>query len=382
MKPILYLFVIFLVLNSCKQDTSESTSKSPDAVVELPQISDEIKVNIDSVILRIATTSKSRMKAVIISDSTQAYYSGYDGRTNSKITDFGELIEIGSNTKMFTATSILQLIEQGKVSLDQPVTDILTSPNLDDLLVVDGKSYIDSVKVYQLLNHTSGIPDYFREVNDEKEIEIHGDPSLKFSAEDLLKMAKQLNKEPFVPGEKFHYSNTNYTLLGMIIEQVSGQTYQDYFQEHIIERLNLENTYLASEDKPSNKAQGFYKGKEVEMPLSFAGAAGELVTDLDAMTTFIDGWHKGQLFEKPETLKMVLNDYYNNMGSGVLYGLGVINLLQMSYGHGGQTFGFQTYMAALPNGYRFAFAIDDGFVSSWEAAILFSSALTSPSELE
>ncbi|WP_194768452.1 serine hydrolase domain-containing protein [Tamlana sp. I1] len=373
MKKINYLILLLFVITSCKSnvDKSKTTSSSTTEVAEL-QISDSIKAALDSIVFKVAHTNGCRTTAAIKGPNTASYYSGFDGRTHKKITNFDDLYEIGSITKMFTATSILQLIEKNKLSLDTPLTSILPNASLQkDLIVIDGKNYIDSIKVINLLNHTAGLPDYF--LDDElKELEIHSDPALVFTNEDLIALAKaNPDQKLFIPGTSFRYCNLNYILLAMIIEKLSKQTYQEYAKEHIIEPLKLEHTFYGSLYPTDKRPKGHYKDKEVLLPFTYAGAAGEILSTLDDTQTFIAAWNKGLLFKDPKTLKSIKTEYFNDMVPGVVkYGAGVINLLDLSYGHGGETFGYQSYLGTMiSNDYTFAISIDDATVSGWYPAI-------------
>ena len=373
-----YLFaslLILVLLASCKGKHSDKSASNSSIEVLKQALPDSVKLYIDSKVLDLAKKSKSIVTAVVSKDSSQAYYAGYDGRNNKLITDFTTLNEIGSNTKLFTATAVLQLIEQHKFSLDDPLMSILQIPELNELLIIDGENYIDSVKVVHLLNHTSGLPEYFVD-DDDEEIELHGDPSLVFTANDLIGMAKDNITNPLIPGSSFNYCNLNYVLLGMIIEKFSGQTYQQYMQEHIIDKLQLKNTYLGTINLPEKRAQGHYKGEDSFMPFTLAGPAGEIIMDLEDMDKFIGSWYKGELFENPKTMQSILNDHYHEMANGINYGMGVVSIFNKSYGHAGQTFGFQSYMCNLTNNYRFAFIIDDASVSAWNLAIEFTSDLS------
>lgn len=371
----IFLLTVFLII-ACKEKHENANRIEATTEIIKPQLADAAAAEIDSLIIKLARKSNTRVTAIIANDSIQDHYVGFDGRENKLITDFTDLNEIGSNTKLLTATSILQLVEQNKLSLEDPLTKILPLPALNELLIIDGTNYIDSIKVVNLLNHTSGLPEYFIEHDDEKEIELHGDSTLVFTNNDLISMAKEHQTDPFIPGSKFRYCNTNYILLGMIIDKISGQTYQDYFQEHIINKLDLKNTYLGTVNVPKKRAQGHFKGKDSYFPFTIAGAAGEAIMDLDDMEQFINAWYKGELFKNTATMTSLLEDHYNEMGSGITYGMGVINLFNTSYGHAGQTFGFISFMCSLPNGYRFAFVIDDASIPAWEFAISLTSYLS------
>lgn len=369
---------------------TDSIKTSLDSIVvtrtrePMPQMNDSIKVWLDSVITRLATINKCRITAVIGSDSAQSYYNGYDGRQQKKITDFGESIEIGSCTKMFTASSILQLIEQQKLSLDDQLTSVLPNASrYKELLVINGKDYIDSVNVLNLLNHSSGLPDYLGD-DDEKEIELYGDASLKFTPDQLIALAKENKSDPFIPGTSYKYCNTNYILLGLIIEKLTGQTYQEYIQENILNPLALKHTYFGSINPPTNVAEGHYKGKVVVMPPTLSGPAGEIISNLEDMQTFIRAWSMGQLFESDSFMEQVKKEHFLQMEDiiDMKYGMGVIKLLSRSLGHGGQTFGFQSYIASLSTPYSFAVAIDDASVDSWLPAVLLTNYLGEVEEEE
>ncbi len=371
--------LLFLLIGfSCKGPITEKN----EIIVEnqsLSPLPDSLKTFLDTTIRDMAMTHKVRMLVKVEKDGKMASYMGYDGRKDTAILDFSLPYEIGSTTKMFTASAILQLIEQGKFDLETPFKTLLPNDiSYDGLAMVNGVDYIDSIKVYNLLNHTSGMPDYFIAGSDEEEIIKNGDASLRFSFNDLISLSKKSSKERFVPGSKFEYSNINYIFLGKIIEEASGQSYTDYIQEHILDRLGMRKTYFGTKNAPPIIAQGHYKGKNSEMPYSMAGSAGEIISTLDDMIVFIDGWYEGKLFAKEETMTLVKNDYFMEMepGTGMNYGLGCINLINQSLGHAGETFGFDAYSAALTNDYRFTMYTDDpGLMSIWLPAIEFSARL-------
>jgi len=372
----LMVVLLFLLIGfSCKGPVTDQKEISVENQ-SLSPLPDSLKTYLDSTIRDMALTHKVRMLVKVEKDGKMASYIGYDGRRDTAIIDFSLPFEIGSTTKMFTASAILQLIEQEKFDLETPFKTLLPNDiSYDSLAMVNGVDYIDSIKVYNLLNHTSGMPDYFIAGSDEEEIAKNGDASLRFSFNDLISLSKKSSKERFEPGSKFEYSNINYIFLGKIIEEASGQSYTDYIQKHILDPLGMRKTYFGTKNAPPKIAQGHYKGKNSEMPYSMAGSAGEIISTLDDMIVFIDGWYEGKLFAKEETMTLVKNDYFMEMepGTGMNYGLGCINLINQSLGHAGETFGFDAYSAALTNDYRFTMYADDpGLMSIWLPAIEFS----------
>ncbi len=377
MKKLFSLLLLLLLVVACKTAPEKESDSTTQEVVTLPSLPDSISFFFNEKVQDFAKLSHYRVMLKVEKDGEMASYFGYDGRGDSLITDFSTPVEIGSASKMFTAAAVLQLIEEGKTTLETPFTQILPGDTLyDGLAVVDGVNYIDSIKVRNLLNHTSGMPDYFIEGSDSLEIEKNADPNLHFSLVDLIARSKRSTQERFVPGSKFEYSNINYILLGEIIHKLSGQTYQDYVQEHILNPLGMNHTYFGTTNPPAKQTLGHHTGKVVQMPYSMAGSAGEIIATLDDMILFIDALYEGRLYKNPETNKMQLNEYYQDMGMGRHYGLGIININNSSWGHAGQTFGLQSYTAAVPNGYRFTISIDDSAGGSvWLPAMSFSTKL-------
>ncbi len=159
---------------------------------------------------------------------------------NSPITKF----RIGSVTKQFTAALILQLVEEGKVKLDQPITTYLPDYR---------KETGDKVTVHQLLNHTSGIPSYttpefFAEFSrDSYEL---GEFVLKFVSGDLQ----------FEPGSQFSYNNSGYHLLGVIIEKVTGKSYAEVLKTRILDPVGMSDSgFDVTSTILKHRAQGYEK---------------------------------------------------------------------------------------------------------------------------
>jgi len=153
---------------------------------------------------------------------------------------------IGSITKQFTATMIMQLVVEGKLKLDDPFSKTLP----------DTPKTWDKVTVRQLLNHTSGIKSY-TEVKDL----FTGEAMKGTSPAGIL---KTVEKDPmdFEPGSKWHYNNTGYELLGMLIEKLDERTYAASLKARILDPLDMKNTFFTSEKALiKRRAQGYSLGK-------------------------------------------------------------------------------------------------------------------------
>ena len=146
-----------------------------------------------------------------------------DGRT--ALTDEAPMV-IGSVTKTFVAASVLQLAEDGMLDLDDPVRDHL--PELTELS--------DEITLRQLLDHTSGLADLF---NDTTRRGLEDDPRHAWSSDEIL---ESLHAPWYEPGEGWAYANTNYYLLGMIVERVTGATLADVLADRFLQPLELTGT--------------------------------------------------------------------------------------------------------------------------------------------
>ncbi len=176
---------------------------------------------------------------------------------NNVDTAFG----IASGTKGFTALGILRLIDKGKLSLEDKVFEILPDdfPNMDS-----------GITVRQLLNHTSGIYDYFDEDVIEDFAQLFDKvPFHKIlGPKDMLPMLVE-GKAYFKPGETFKYCNSGFVILGMLIEVISGLYYGDYIQKEVCEPLNLSRTGCYKTHKlPKNCAYGYFKDNNGEWCLN------------------------------------------------------------------------------------------------------------------
>lgn len=152
-----------------------------------------------------------------------------------------DIIRIGSVTKAFTAVLVLELVEAGDLSLEDPLTRWFPGfPNAE------------SITVRQLLNHSSRIPEYIPRVMLKSIL-----PSTYWQPEEVVDIIAQ-DETPFAPGNGWEYSNTNYVLLGLIAEEVSGKTVTQLLHEQILDPLDLDQTYFVPyEPAPAGPVPGF-----------------------------------------------------------------------------------------------------------------------------
>ncbi len=177
------------------------------------------------------------------------------------------LFQIGSTTKLITAVSILKLIDDGKLSIDEKVINIL------DTMLVGPIPYIQEITISQLLNHTSGI--YGTNNNLEYINTVIGTEAGKkreWEPEELIALAYKGKNEPFgKPGEGVFYGDVNYILLGLVVEKICGVPLKEYVKKNIFKKLGLRNTFYITDfadfekTKPQNTVNEYmYLSKEIK----------------------------------------------------------------------------------------------------------------------
>lgn len=256
----------------------------------------------------------------------------------------------GSITKLFTAILILQLVEEGFLKTEDLYFNLInedSKKSLSGLHLFNGDDYSSTISLHHLLSHQSGLRDYFSE--DERFLNFVLEHPLQ-SWNCKLVMEKYfefgLNKKPaFIPGIGFHYADTNYFLLAVLIEQVTGKSLHQVYKEKIILPLGLKNTYLEFYEMPDEVkpvVYPFYGIHSLEkINTSFDWGGGGLISTMNDLDIFIRSLLKGVLFKNPETLDLMLpvqnlNPSTESVSQLSHYGLGIQkkNILGFSfYGH-------------------------------------------------
>jgi D-alanyl-D-alanine carboxypeptidase len=211
---------------------------------------------------------------------------------------------IGSQTKRLTAVVVLQLVKEGKIDLEDKLADLLPEVAEQDAVARAGE-----ITVRQLLRHTSGIPNWF----DGKLVDLY-DFTTYYPPLDLVKMSRDQPRTG-EPGEKYHYSNTNYTLLGLIIEKVAGRSLAAEFARRLFEPLGMSRSYLPTRPPQGIKGphgHGYHtdpQGKLRDMHrlnASYGNAAGGVVSTARDITRFHRAFVQGKLL--PPDLQRVITD--------------------------------------------------------------------------
>ncbi len=244
--------------------------------------------------------------------------------------------KIGSISKTFTAVLAFKMIEAGKMSLDTPLSQFY--PDITNAKVIT---------IGQMLNHHSGIGSY----TDSAEF-------MKYyqSPQSEKQMVERIEALPaaFAPGEKGAYSNSNYLLLGYILEQVSGQSYADLLNKHIVKPLGLQNTYFGTDSHGAEIKSYQWHNDDKQWQaidpwsLSVAGAAGAIISTSDDLNRFFRGLFNDKLLSKERFEKMT------TLTDGFGYGIfktKVKNKDQeiIGYWHNGGIEGFASHAIYFPD---------------------------------
>ncbi|MEU7134985.1 serine hydrolase domain-containing protein [Streptomyces sp. NPDC046261] len=243
----------------------------------------------------------------------------------------GERYRIGSITKTFVATVLLQLEAEAKLDLDDTVDRWL--PGAVQGHGHDGRR----ITVRQVLNQTSGIHDYLADpgfaqrVLTENFLE-HRDET--WTRDQLLATAMK-HRPDFEPGTGWHYSNTNYLLAGMVIEKVTGRPYGEEIDRRVIKRLGLRSTSLPGTDRtlpaPSARAYTRFGGGPdataydvTEFNPSWASSAGEMISTSADLNRFVTALLGGELLPPAQLREMKTTVSAEKEYPGERYGLGLI----------------------------------------------------------
>lgn len=250
--------------------------------------------------------------AVLIAKDNQIIYRKAFGMANVELKvqmKPESVFQLASITKQFTSVAILILMEQGKLSLKDPLSKYITDfPRGNE------------ITLHHLLNHTSGITSYTNLP------EFSTKTRLDMAPEEVIDIFKNLPLE-FSPNEKYAYSNSGYFLLGYIIEKISGMSYADFIQKNIFDKLGMQHSYYADTYKIiPNRVNGyqFYEGNyenAAYMSTTIPYAAGSLMSTVDDMFLWNSAVNDNKLISE-NSKRIAFTNHTLNNGKHNNYGYG------------------------------------------------------------
>ncbi|HCS38416.1 MAG TPA: hypothetical protein DIW44_02380 [Anaerolineaceae bacterium] len=263
------------------------------------------------------------------------------GKSNGEMIKTDQPFHIASVGKLFTATLIGSLIDDGKIQLSDPISLYLDKALLENLFVFEGVDYEDQVTIQQLLSHTSGVADYFALEDNGLMESLYLTPDKFFTPQDLVKFTQDYQHAYFAPGNGYHYSDTGYILLGLIIESITKKPFHENLHEVIFDPLEMNDTYLMFYSEPKNGkrpiAEAWVNGHEISefQSVSIDWAGGGVISTLDDLALYIRSLYQGKIIT-PETLD-TLNKFDYEFMPGIAYGNG---FMQMQFEKFMPTLGF------------------------------------------
>lgn len=268
---------------------------------------------LDSLFEILSSNHKYMGTMTILKDGKQVYNKSvgyqYITETEKKKASAASKYRVGSITKTFTAVMIFQLVDENKITLDALLSTYYPQiPNAS------------KISIANLLNHSSGL------------YNITSDPTIedwiyKPSSEKDMLSRLVTHEVDFQPSEKTNYSNTNYILLGYILEQIEGKSYKTLLKKRIIDKLGLKNTYVgAAIDVQNNECLSYIYDEDnnntlieaTETDLSNPGGAGNIVSNTSDLTTFISELFNDKLLSK-ESLKIMTTVSDEQFCYGIFY---------------------------------------------------------------
>ena len=253
--------------------------------------------------------------------------------TSGETVDANNRFRTGSITKTFTATLILQLMEEGLLCLDDAFLDCLIHPETKtyfaELLFFDGINYSNQITIKNLLQHKSGLRDYY--ADDERFLKcIINFPNQNWEWRKVMNTYFEYNlneKGLFPPNEGFHYSDTNYLLLAVLIEELTHLPYHLVLEKRILNPLSLNATYLEfyQDKKGATSIIYPFHGTDSlkDVNTSFDWGGGGLISSVNDLDIFLRSLLDGQLFKDDKTLQLMMDFEENTLQKNIKYGMGL-----------------------------------------------------------
>ncbi|MCK5580551.1 MAG: beta-lactamase family protein [Candidatus Omnitrophica bacterium] len=298
---------------------------------------------------------------LVHSDKLGIHLNIAEGSTNNIPANENQPYYIASVGKLFTSVLVGVLVEQGKLSYEDTIISYLEKDLLQDLHIVKGKDYTNQIRIRHLLNHTSGIHDYFgdkpKHTTPMLEL-IVSEPSHFWTPQEVIQWSKEHLNSHFPPGKGFHYSDTGYHILGLIIEKTTSMPFHAALKQHIFQPLKMDHSYLAQYSEPIVKsdypvANIYVDDSKIDVTqhrsLSIDYAGGGIVSTSDDLLTFMKALAKHVIIS--ENIFEKMKDWARFF-PGIDYGYGIMNIKTIplfmpkkynSWGNAGSTGSFLFY---------------------------------------
>ncbi|MDV7355395.1 serine hydrolase domain-containing protein [Rhodococcus oxybenzonivorans] len=343
--------VLLVATAACSDDSStgsttsvtQTTQAGTSAAGDGTQIDSAVAQRLDEAIVN--TMARASIPGVMVgvwgADGNYVKAFGVADKSSGAPMETDFYSRIGSVTKTFTVTGVLQLVDEGKVGLDDPIGKY-----------IDGVPLGDQITIRQLARMQSGLANY--SANEDFQKALIADPKANFTPQQLLGYA-YAQPATFPPGQGFEYSNTNTTLLGLVVEKVSGMSLADYVTQKIIDPLEMADTSFPNSNAiPEPHPQGYTEqtadGKETtatDWNPSWGWAAGAMISTLEDLHIWAPALATGTLLQPATQEQRLQTVTAPGLSTDVGYGLGIFDIAGW-IGHNGSIPGYQTVSVYLP----------------------------------
>ncbi|MFE8699940.1 serine hydrolase domain-containing protein [Cytobacillus sp. FJAT-54145] len=322
---------------------------------------EEAKTKIDDRLKRIVDSDSRVYNAYLLihSEKQNLYWNFAHGQTGEKPAIPEQSYHTASIAKAFTAVIIVVLEEKGLLDYHDPIAKYLPEQMMNGLHFYKGKDYSQNILIEHLVSCTSGLPDFYEDKPKQGKhfLDLLLDESTRvWTPQETIEWTKQQMSPKFLPGEKCHYSNTGYNLLGLIIETITSKPYHEVLHEYIFKPLKMNQTYLSQYSKPAEEtsypiANVNMKSREivVEEHQSFSSiyAGGQAVSTSEDLLKFMKALVEGRLITKESLTRMKT---WSKLWMGIEYGYGLMRVRMLpftdkynAWGHLGSIGSFMLY---------------------------------------
>jgi D-alanyl-D-alanine carboxypeptidase len=353
-KKILLLLPLIFIFSSCKENTvstGENVALNQSYISGINNIADSVTTkrklpgypdldySVPGIVISVWVKDKNFSYAVA---------RGKADISTGRALKVNDLFRIGSITKTFVITVLLQLVDEGKISLDDKLSKFY--PDYPDA---------NKVTIRMLGNMSSGIFNYLEDIDFNNL--LASEPLHEYLPADLVNYGKA-HPYYFEPGAAFHYTNTATTIVGMIIEKLTGNKLENEVKTRIIDKLNLKNTFFptdrfmpagfsCSKGYTIESLQDFKADVTEKYSNSWLWAAGGMISNAEDLKIWAEALAEGKLISANMQKERLITVSPCFEGVPIYdkakYGLGIMNV-QGFIGHGGDILGYHTYMTYDP----------------------------------
>ena len=289
-----------------------------------------LKSNIENNFKKIIDIDRRIKNAYLLvhSDKLNIHLNLAKGKTENVKANINQPIHLASVGKLFTATILSILYEKGKLNFNDKISKFLDSELMDDLHVYKEKNYSNQITIRHLLMQTSGLYDVFYDLVKK----MSKNSSYKPTTREAIFWGKKNLKPVATPGKKHNYTDTNYYLLGLIIESITKKPFYKVVHEFIFDPLEMNNSYIYGFSKPKTKsryplADLYLDGinlKSIKGIHEIDYAGGSICAPLEDFFIFMESLVSGKIIKKETLNKMVDDDIYMGFPTiGFRYGYSI-----------------------------------------------------------